>query len=100
MALFVTGSAPDGVSALVDFRATYGGMTFAVGLLLFYLLFIEQLRAALVIIIMVLLSMALTRAAGLLVNGSGNAFMYLYLVLEVLGSALAGMAMRGQARTR
>jgi hypothetical protein len=31
MSVLVTGSKPQGPSALVDFRATYGGMTVAVG---------------------------------------------------------------------
>ena len=94
MSTLVTGSAPAGVSAMVDFRATYGGMTIAVGLALFYLHAIKQNRACLVIVMIVLLSMAASRTLGLIVDGSGNVFMYLYLVLEVLGSALAGIAMR------
>lgn len=94
IALFVTGSEPESVSALIDFRATYGGMTVAVGLALFYLYAIQQLRACLVIVILVLLSMAVTRTLGIFVHGPGNVLMYWYLGLELLGSGLAAMALK------
>ena len=94
MAQIITGSKPAGVSALVDFRATYGGMTIAVGVSLFYLYSIHQARACLAIVVIVLLGMAATRAIGLFVHGSGNLMMYLFLVLELLGSGLALIAMR------
>ncbi|MEM1154776.1 MAG: DUF4345 family protein [Pseudomonadota bacterium] len=97
MAMVVTGSEPEGISALIDFRATYGGLNIAVGLVLFYLFTIKQRRACLVVIIVLLLSMAVTRTIGLLTEGSGNLFMYLFLVLEILGAALAAIAMKGQA---
>ncbi|MEM7359904.1 MAG: DUF4345 family protein [Pseudomonadota bacterium] len=95
MALAITGSEPQGISALVDFQATYGGMTVAVGLTLFYLYSMGQGRACLVIVIIVLLSMAATRSLGLEMHGPGNFLMYLYLALELLGSALATIALRG-----
>ncbi len=96
MARIITGAKPAGISALVDFRATYGGMTIAVGVSLFYLYLIHQARACLVIVVIILLSMAATRTIGLFVHGSGNLAMYLYLVLELLGSALAAIAIRGR----
>lgn len=98
MALVVTGSEPEGISALVDFRATYGGMTIAVGLALYYLHSIRQVRACLAVVVIVLLSMAATRTIGLFVHGSGNFFMHLYLALELLGTGLAVIALRGKAR--
>ena len=49
VALFVTSSAPTGASALVDFRATYGGMTLAVGVAIFFLYAIGQVRACLMV---------------------------------------------------
>ncbi len=98
MAQLVTGTDPEGVSALIDFRATYGGLTIAIGIALYYLYSLRQVRACLVVIIIVLLSMAATRAIGLLVNGAGNLTMYLFLILELLGSALAAMAIKGAVR--
>ena len=94
MARLVTGGGPDGVSALVDFRATYGGMTVAVGAMLFYLHAIDQIRPSLVIVVMVLSCMAITRSIGLYADGEGNFLMYTYLVLEVVGSGLALLALR------
>ena len=94
MAYLVTESEPRGISALVDFRATYGGMTAAVGATLFYLHSINQIRPSLVIIIFVLIGMAIARTFGLLVEGEGNFMMYLYLLLEVAGSALAWFALQ------
>ena len=94
MSLLVTGAEPTGASALVDFRATYGGMSLAVGITVYYLHAIRQSHAALVVTIMVLMCMAATRTVGLMVEGSGNVLMYVYLALELLGSALAYIAMK------
>jgi len=94
MALLVTGSEPATVSGAIDFRATYGGMTVAVGVALLYLDSIRQYRAGLAMVIIVLMAMALTRTIGLFAEGAGNVLMYVYLVLELLGSALALFALR------
>ncbi|MEP1469396.1 MAG: DUF4345 domain-containing protein [Halieaceae bacterium] len=94
MARLVTESEPVGVSALVDFRATYGGMTVAVGVMLFYLHSIGQVRPSLVIVVLVLSCMAITRTIGLYVDGAGNFLMYAYLVLEIIGSGLGVFALR------
>ena len=98
MSQLVTGSKPHGASALVDFRATYGGMTAAVGAAIFYLYSINQYRACLVLAVPILMGMAFTRTIGLFTEGGGNTFMYLYLALELLGSALAFYAMRQDSR--
>lgn len=95
----VTGLTMSNVSALVDFRATYGGMTVAVGLVTLYLHHIQQSRACLVTIVIVLMSMACTRALGFVVDGSGNLLMGVYLALELLGSLLAWIALRQSAHT-
>ena len=97
MSGLVTGSAPEGVSAMVDFRATYGGMTLAVGLAILYLHRATHTRASLVLVAMLLSCMALGRVIGLIVDGSGNVLMYVYLVLEIAGSALALLAMKNQS---
>ena len=93
MFLLVTGSEPESTSALVDFRATYGGMTLAVGAALVYLQVNRQFGAGLVIVILVLLGMAIARILGLLLDGAGNFLMYLFLALELVGSALAFFAL-------
>lgn len=94
MSTLVTGSAPTGTSAIVDFRATYGGMTIAVGLILLYLSAIGQSHASLVSIIIVLLGMAVPRTLGFILDGRANGLMYVYLILEIGGSALAWLALK------
>ena len=98
MAMLVTGVAPQGESALVDFRATYGGMTMAVGAILYYLNSIKQFRPALVFVIFVLGGMAITRSIGMAVEGPGNLFMTLFLVLEMLGCLLALLAIKSLSK--
>lgn len=94
MAMLITQSQPDGGSPTIDFRATYGGLNIAIGLTLIYLYAIKHIRACLIITIIVLLSMAVTRSLGFVLDGSGNTLMMLFLVLEVLGSMLAFVALR------
>lgn len=89
MATIVTGVEPIGVSTSIDLRATYGGMSIAAGVTMLYLLFCLQIRTCLVMIVLLLMSMAVTRTIGLLVEGTGNVFMYLFLAGEVMGAALA-----------
>ena len=98
MGLLVTEVAPQNISAMVDFRATYGGMTIAIGIAFIYLHAIKQFHASLAIISFVLILMAVTRAMGLVLDGQGNSIMYVYLVLEVLGSGVAIAAMQGARR--
>ncbi len=94
MLALVTDGQIQGSSALVDFRATYGGMTIAVGLIIMFLYISSHTRSALIVVIFVLLSMALTRTLGFIIDGATNALMYAYLVLEVAGSLLAFVAIR------
>ncbi|MEP4485578.1 DUF4345 domain-containing protein [Marinobacter alexandrii] len=94
MAVLVTQSKPVGTSALIDFRATYGGMTVAVGLALIYLHRINQTRPGLIIVILILMGMAVARTAGFLMDGAGNSIMYVYWGLEIAGSALALYALQ------
>ncbi len=94
MAALVTDSVVDGASAKIDFRATYGGTTLATGLIILYLYSIKQHRPCLIAIICVLMCMAITRTLGFAIDGSGNAVMYVYLLLELLGSLLAFLALR------
>ena len=85
---------PVNASTFVDIRATYGGTNMAVGLFMLYLAHSKQRKACLVFIVVVLLVMAITRTLGLLLHDNENAFMYVMLVLELLGSALAAAILR------
>jgi hypothetical protein len=89
MAFATTQLEPDTVSALVDIRATYGGMTIAVGVLIIYLKQCVSIQHSLRVVWLVLLCMAATRAVGFVADGQANTLMYLYFVAEILGAALA-----------
>lgn len=94
LALIVTEQAPTTASAIIDFRATYGGMTVAIGAVLIYLFSIKQVNAALVMTAVTLLCMAVGRGFGLMVDGQGNIFMWLYFAAEIVGVALAMVALK------
>lgn len=90
LATFVTGGAPDTASGAIDMRATYGGMTIAVGLLILLLgSRPASISLALLAIAIVLIAMAATRLLGFVVDGDPNTLMYVYLVTEVLGALLS-----------
>ncbi|HHP0514381.1 TPA: DUF4345 domain-containing protein [Vibrio harveyi] len=90
MANLITSSSPNSTSATIDFRATYGGAQFAVGLALILVLKIKQdVTLALVIVAITLLSMAFGRLIGILLDGQPNTLMYVYLVAELLFGSLA-----------
>ena len=81
----VTGAEVSNQTALIDIRATYGGMSFAVAALLHFLaLKQERIRLALYFVLLLMCSMALPRTLGMLTDGDANWIMYLYLTLEVL----------------
>ncbi len=87
---WVTGSALDTPSALIDVRATYGGMTLAVGVIL--LMFARNAdlhRLGLISICLLMLCMAIARTAGIIINGSPTTLMIVYLALEVVVAAVA-----------
>ncbi|CAH1539332.1 conserved membrane hypothetical protein [Vibrio owensii] len=90
MANLITGSSPNSTSATIDFRATYGGAQFAIGLALILVLMIKQdVTLALIIVAITLLSMAFGRLIGILLDGQPNTLMYVYLVAELLFGSLA-----------
>ncbi|AIW14094.1 DUF4345 domain-containing protein [Vibrio tubiashii] len=90
MANLITGSSPNSTSATIDFRATYGGAQFAIGLALILVLKIKQdITLALIIVAITLLSMAFGRLIGILVDDQPNTLMYVYLVAEFVFGLLA-----------
>ncbi len=90
MANLITGSSPNSASATIDFRATYGGAQFAIGLALILVLKINQdVTLALIIVAITLLSMAFGRLIGVLLDGQPNTLMYVYLVAELVFGLLA-----------
>ena len=90
---YVTGAAPASASGMIDMRATYGGMSVAVGALLFSLgADPNHLRKGLLGVILIMLGMAIGRLYGMIADGSPNQVMYIYLFLEVAMAAVAGWA--------
>ena len=92
---FVTGSAPESASGLIDMRATYGGLCLAVGVVFALLASnAETIRTGLVVLGIVIGGMAATRALGFLLDGNPNTLMVIYLATEVLVLLLTIWAMR------
>jgi hypothetical protein len=95
LAELVTGAAPHEPSAIIDMRATYGGVALGVGL------FIglcarrsEWLRAGLVAALLTSACLGAARFLGIVVDGSPNAFMVVFLLSEVASVALSAIALR------
>ncbi|MEM7220697.1 MAG: DUF4345 domain-containing protein [Pseudomonadota bacterium] len=97
MSELVTGARLADGAALIDFRATYGGLTLAVGLMILLLYRSSQIRLALLMVISVLACMAFTRVLGMIVDGGANTTMYVYLALESGGALLGWFAMHRRA---
>ena len=94
MAYLTTALEPNTISSLVDIRATYGGLFIAVGLVIIYLNQRVSAQHSLLVVWLVLLCMATTRAIGFIIDGQTNMLMYLYFAAEILGAALAILAAR------
>ena len=85
----ITGGSATGGSALVDIRATYGGMSLGVGALLGTVVLNPQwLRAGLLGVLFIMVGMAGGRAIGLITASPGNhPTMWAYLAVEVIAAA-------------
>lgn len=90
VAELTTGAVPATTSALTDFRAVYGGMMLGIGLLLALTTRRTMAtRVGLQAVVLILFCMAAARLIGILVDGSPNQYMLLYLVAELGMAALA-----------
>ena len=91
----VTGSAPDTVSGLVDLRATYGGMSIGVGIVILLLSRRKDTaQLALLSIVAIMTGMASTRALGILLDGNPSWLMYGYQAAEVAVAIWAPLLMK------
>ena len=91
----LTGSEPWTSSALIDMRATYGGMGLGVGLALWFCARQrETVIAGLVGALLVLAATAMARAIGFVADGSPNMPMLLLFGAEVLFVALSASALK------
>ena len=95
---WVTDGQVDSSSALIDLRATYGGMSLAIGVML--LLSARNPhwhRLGLITIVVLMLCMAGGRTLGLVLDGSPNVMMWVYLALEVTVAMIALLLLRRKA---
>ncbi len=95
----ITGAVPTTTSGLIDMRATYGGMSLAVGLLLF-LLSRSDVRLGLVAVLLLMLSMAGGRTYGILADGAPNIMMVLFLALELAVATVAGVLLAREPKAK
>lgn len=84
MATMITGDHPSNSTGLIDLRATYGGMSVAVGVAIILVVRAEMMSLALLLTGVVLLAMACGRVLGMVIDGEPNALMYIYLAAEVV----------------
>jgi len=95
MLAWATGSGVNTPSAVIDLRATYGGLSLAVRLVLYCLGQREAWRPlGLRVVIALMLGMGGGRLVGMVVDGGANAVMYTYLVLEIVAAAFATWLLR------
>src|SRR2546422_773211 len=95
LAKFITGSAPSIPTAVIDMRATYGGVAFGMGL--FFGLCAARprwVRPGLFGSLLVVASIAMARCVGLVVDRGPNAVMLLLLSTEVIFVGLYAVALR------
>jgi hypothetical protein len=88
---FVTGTEPGNTNAIIDMRATYGGMGLGVGLLFGYSALQRGAELFGVTASFLILSgIALGRIYGMAIGGSPNFFMFTQLAAELGFAAIAG----------
>ena len=100
MSVAVTGDFPRTESGLIDMRSTYGGLSIAIGVLLWGLsrtpgLQLLGLRA----VALMMGAMAATRTIGIVVEGSPNPVMWAFLSAEILMLSLSLRQLRALSRS-
>lgn len=93
--LFVVDGSISTSSGVIDIRATYGGMSVGIGIILYLLATTHgTLRIGLLSVCLLMLGMAAGRIIGMVLDGSPNIYMYIYLALELIASSLAVLCLR------
>ena len=97
LAIWVTDTAPRSTSGLIDMRATYGGMSLAIGIILGILAKeATTVRLGITSLIIIMGGMATGRLLGIVIDGNANGVMYLYLAAEILVIILALVSLHTQ----
>jgi len=98
MLYWVAGSSLNTPSAIIDVRATYGGMSLAVALLLHYFSIKDKhQKLGLIFVILIMGNMALGRSLGILLDGDPNPIMWLYLGGELATLGLSVCLLKKQS---
>jgi len=94
---YIVTDTPNSASSIMDIRATYGGMSIGVGSILYLLARGEStLRIGLLAVLFVMACMASARLYSIIVDGSRNGYMHLYLILELVAVGLSIILLRLQ----
>ncbi len=95
----VANGAVTSASGVIDMRATYGGMSFAVGSILFLLAKSEEtIKVGLISVFLLMVCMATGRVVGIFVDQNANFMMYVYLVLEVIIAVLSAFLLNTKSK--
>lgn len=95
LSFLITGAAPGTSSAVIDMRATYGGMAFCAGLFFgFCARNPGTLRSGLLASLLTLSGIAGGRLIGIFADGSPNNWMFLLLAAELLFVGLMTVALK------
>ena len=95
----VVNGAVTSASGVIDMRATYGGMSFAVGCILLVLAkSADTIKTGLMSVFLLMCCMATGRFIGICVDQNANAVMYVYLILEVIVAVLSVLLLNVQPK--
>lgn len=94
LATLITGGAPATASAVMDMRATYGGMALGLGAIFgLCARSPEHVRLGVQGVLIVMASIAVARLLGMVLDDSPNVFMFVLLAAEVVMAGLAAVAL-------
>lgn len=87
-------------TAIIDFRATYGGLLVGIGIFFIVCLKDTYVRLGLILQALTLGGFAFGRVVGLVLDGIPNPIIIYFLIAEIGGVILAMFAMRSLRRNR
>ncbi len=91
----VANGAVTSASGVIDMRATYGGMSVAVGIILLLLAKSEEtIKVGLMSVFLLMACMAISRMVGIFVDQNPNVMMYVYLALEIIIAVLSALLLK------
>lgn len=94
LSTLLTDSAPATASAMIDMRATYGGVSLGLAFIFAQCARTGATRLGVLGVLAVMGGLATARGIGMLLDGSANRFMDTLLVAEVTMAALAALSLR------